>query len=428
MPEHLSDLPTAAQSAPQTEMSQPNYPIPNGLYAIPPTELDLRTPSEIDEALLHPPSISSEKNIFFFWATGLRTLYPYTKRNVHAYFRRLHPHNWSIYVLDLVDGSPLHVSNFLSLDDENVVPKAFRDGELDGEYKMQHYSDLVRWPLLLKYGGCYIDVGMLGIGDLNRLWEETIGNAGSPYEAVSYSDAGSQSPNLANYFLASGKGNPLFERCHRLLLELWKGKTNTEGMHRSALLKGTPLMQSTIAMEDGETEEENQKRARELSESLTDYIIQGQVMTMVMGLVDEEDGWDGPRYVAEHVYGIDFMVGSQLVNEYTSWDGQKAWDLLSLEIPKEGEVESDVQKQAREIVEGCLQRSFGFKLAHGLILKVTKVTLGSLWRKHEGSDDVPGTYAHWLRYAMASWNQEQLPPPGKLNWPPIKKGSLLKES
>jgi hypothetical protein len=42
----------------------------------------------------------------------------------------------------------------------------------------------------------------------------------------------------------------------------------------------------------------------------------------------------------------------------------------------EGEVENAEQKQAMEIVEACLQTSFGFG------------KLGSLWRKHESSDNV----------------------------------------
>ena len=28
----------------------------------------------------------------------------------------------------------------------------------------------------------------------------------------------------------------------------------------------------------------------------------------------------------------------------------------------------------------------------------------SFWRKYEGSDDVQGTFAHWLRYASMYWN------------------------
>ena len=179
------------------------------------------------------------------------------------------------------------------------------------------------------------------------------------------------------------------------------------------------------------TIEEGERKigVEEVSRMLTDYIIQGHVMTMVMGLVDEEDGWDGPKYVAEHVYGIEYMVGSQLINDITGWDGQKAFDLMSLSLPKEGEVESAEQKQAKEIVEGCLQKSFVFKLAHGLILRVFGDTLGSLWRKHEDSDNVPGTYAHWLRHGTVYWNQDENPPTLEFKViEPFKRGPLLREN
>ena len=128
-------------------------------------------------------------------------------------------------------------------------------------------------------------------------------------------------------------------------------------------------------------------------------------MSMV---VDDEDGWNGPEYVAKHVYAIEFLVGSQLITEMSAWNGQKAFDLMSLSLPKEGEVENAEQKEAR----ACFQRSFGFKLAHGLILRVFGDTLGTLWRKHEGSDDVQETYAHCLRYASMHWNQDNIPPTG----------------
>jgi len=190
------------------------------------------------------------------------------------------------------------------------------------------------------------------------------------------------------------------------------------------LLKGVPLMTpSTTFEEDGKT-----FSAEEVGEMLTDYIIQGQVISMVMGLVDEEGGWNGPEYVAKHIYGIDYMVGSQLINELTMWNGPRAFELMSLSLPKEGEDETADQKQAREIVEGCLSRSYGFKLAHGLILKVFGETLGSLWRKHEGSDNVPNTYAHWLRYGVVHWSQDELPSPKPFKvLEPYKKGPLLKE-
>ena len=47
-----------------------------------------------------------------------------------------------------------------------------------------------------------------------------------------------------------------------------------------------------------------------------------------MNLVDDEDSWDGPKYVAEHVYSISFMAGSQLINEMTDWNGKRAFELI----------------------------------------------------------------------------------------------------
>jgi len=393
------------------------YPIPAGLYAIPSHLLDLRPDSDVDHDILHPKPVSDEKNVWFFWHTGYTHMHPYTQRNIRAWHRRFSKHGWTIRVLDRLPSSPLNVANFLDVSDPGTFPRAFADGTIGGDYALQHTSDLVRWPLLLKYGGVYADVGMIQIGDLDRLWRETIGNPASRFKVLSYNAGGVEERSLTNYFLASRRDNPLFERCHRLLLALWAadgGKTSTEGMHKSPLLRGIPLMGKSFS--------------EEVSRTLSDYIIQGQVMTMVMGLVDEEDGWDGPKYVAEHVYGIEYMVGSQLINDMTGWDGRKAFDLMSLALPKEDEEESTEQKQAREIVEACLQKSFGFKLAHGLILKVLGDTLGSLWRKHEGSDSVPGTYAHWLRHATTYWNQDGIPPTLEFRVvEPFKRGPLLRE-
>ncbi|KAF3070578.1 hypothetical protein GL218_00003 [Daldinia childiae] len=401
----------------------PDYPLPLGVHAVPLEFLDTRPDDELDNDIMHPRPVSSEKNVWFFWYTGYETMHPYTKRNVRAWHRRLSKRGWTVRVLDRASGSLSNVANFLDVSDPHTFPRAFTESTIGGRYAMQHVSDLVRWPLLLRYGGVYADVGLMQIGDLDRLWNETVANPNSPFEVLSYNVNG----GLANYFLASRPGNPFFDRCHRLFLALWAedgGKTSTDGMHASPLLKGVPLMSSSSTIvEDGKV-----IGSDELQKMLSDYIAQGQATSMVMGLVDDEDGWDGPQYAAKHIYAIDYMEGSQLINEVTSWDGKKAFHLMSLPLPKRDEVESPEQKQAREIVEACLQRSFGFKLAHGLIIRVFKYTLGSLWRDHEGSDDVPGTYAHWLRYGTAYWNQDELPPALYFEViEPFKRGPLLRE-
>ncbi|KAH6639966.1 hypothetical protein BKA67DRAFT_528557 [Truncatella angustata] len=403
-----------------------DYQIPQGMHAIPSELLDLRPDSEIDQDLLNPKPVTDEKNIWLFWHSGFSNMHPYTRRNARAYHRRLSKLGWVIRVLDRLPNSPLNVANFLDTTDPGTFPAAFRNGTIGGDHAVQHTSDLVRWPLLLRYGGVYADVGMMQIGDLDRLWNETVGNPESPYEVLSYSGGEPEAMTLTNYFLCSNRNNPLFLRAHKLFLALWDedgGKASTDGMRHSPLLKGVPWMNySGSFTENGIT-----YGPAEVTAMLTDYIIQGQALTMAMAIEDPEDGWNGPEYVATHVYGIEFMVGGQLINEYTAWDGTLAYNLMSLPLPRDGEAESEQQAKAREIVEGCLSRSFGFKLATGLILRVKGDTLSSLWRKNPGADDIPGTYAHWLRQGMIYWTQDKVPP--TVEWKavkPFKTGPLLR--
>ncbi|KAK2600585.1 hypothetical protein N8I77_010107 [Diaporthe amygdali] len=394
------------------------YSIPKGVHAIPTHELDLRPDSEVDAVLLNPPppSSSSEKNIWLFWHSGYSTMHPYTQRTVRTYHRRFSSKGWTVRVVDRATGSPCNVANYLDIEDPDTFPKAFREGTITGTYALQHTSDLVRWPLLLKYGGVYVDVGLMPIGDLDRLWNATVGDPNSPWEILSNNAGGPDDYDLTNYFLCAGRDNAVFRRCHRLLLALWAddgGKTSTEGMWKSPLLRGLPLLGRSLSDQD--------------SRDLTDYIIQGQVMRMVLGLVDEEDGWNGPDYVTRHIYSLEYMVGSQLINEMTAWDGPRAFELMSLKLPEPGVPETEDQKLAREIVEACLSRSFSFKLAHGIIVRVVGETLGSLWKANQGSDNVPGTYAHWLRYGMLYWSQDDLPE--RLEYvkiTPFKTGPLLR--
>lgn len=259
----------------------------------------------------------------------------------------------------------------------------------------------MRFPLLIKYGGFYADVGVMQIGDLDRLWNETIGCPDSRFDVVAYNRGGVNGRSLTNYFMGSGRKNPFFERCNKLFLAIWNengGRTSTEGMHESPLLKEIPLMKHHCEI------------SLEQQKELTGYHTHEQVMTAVMGLVDYESDWNGPRYIAEKVYGIEDFDYSDLINEMTGWNGEEAFKLLSLRLPAEGDVESEDQRLARELNQACLKRSFALKPAHGMIVKIAGETLGTLWRANDGSDDVPGTYSHWLRHGMTYWNQDEIPP------------------
>lgn len=131
-------------------------------------------------------------------------MHPYTKRNVRGCRRRFSRQGWTIRVIDCQIESEVNISNYLDVSDPNFFPQAFSNGTISGEYALQHTSDLVRFPLLLKYGGIYADVGLIQIGDLNRLWHETVANPVSPFEVASYNCEG---VGQTNYFLMARPNN-----------------------------------------------------------------------------------------------------------------------------------------------------------------------------------------------------------------------------
>jgi hypothetical protein len=116
------------------------------------------------------------------------------------------------------------------------------------------------------------------IGDLDRLWNETIGNANSRFEVIGYNYGGADLRSLTNYFICSGRSNPFFEPCHWLFVAVWHengGRTSTEGMHASPLLTGLHFMGHNL-------------QSTAIEQKLTDCHTHEQVVTSVMGLIDEE--------------------------------------------------------------------------------------------------------------------------------------------
>ena len=159
---------------PATASPTMNYPRIPGTLPLSHTILPLiATDSPLPQLLTTPKlPVRGSKSIFAFWHSGINTLPPYLLRNVVAWHRRLSPLGWTIYVVDTVPGSYLNVGNFIDTQSLSVVPSAFINGTLSGDYVAQHTSDLIRYPLLLKYGGAYLDVGILQFGDLDWLWTE----------------------------------------------------------------------------------------------------------------------------------------------------------------------------------------------------------------------------------------------------------------
>ncbi|KAK5956221.1 hypothetical protein OHC33_002796 [Knufia fluminis] len=354
-----------------------------------------------------PPKVGS-KHIFAFWHTGISTLPPYLLRNIIAWHSRFARSDWNIYVLDSVPSSPLNVANFIDTTSPSVVPAAFTNGTLSGEYSAQHTSDLIRYPLLLKYGGVYLDAGILQFGDLNWMWTRHVGNPDSPYDFAGFTMGDPPDGlSIVNFAMMCTPNNPLVLRAHKILRKLWEGKTDTRGLHSHPLVNHLDLMR--VSQEVAVTDDVGGKMVIN-DESMTDYAIQIQAMGAAERWLDPEDDWDGSKYVREKCWLLSMMRHAFVPEQMTGWNGRRKWELLSMKLPGMDEEETEDQKLAREIVQKTVSEGWCLKLGHGFSAKLFGGdTLGMLWRKHSGSDCAEGTYAGWLRWAEVHCQQSEPP-------------------
>jgi len=370
-----------------------------------------------------PPKVGG-KNIFAFWDSGIDNLPPYLLRNVINWHRRYAPLGWTVYVLDNVAGSSLNISNYIDTTSAEVVPEAFTKGTLDGGYRAQHTSDLIRYPLLIKYGGVYLDAGILLFSDLDWLWTTQIANPDSPYDFFGFTMGNAPDLSVVNFTLVATQNNPLVRRAHYILLKLWEGKTNTTGTHKHPLVSHVPLLR---VAKEVVVKEEGKDNMIINDEAMTDYAIQIQCMGAAQRWYDAEDNWDGPTYVREKCFLLSMIDATYIHEQITSWSGKRQHELFSLQLPKSGEEESEDQALARNIVERVVGEAWCIKLGHGFAAKLFGGdTLGMLWRKHDGTDCVEGTYAGWLRWAEVSVRQDKAMAKMEIEaFEPTMKGPLM---
>lgn len=183
-------------------------------FAIPPeyqSELeaaepvDPRSDEEILSSIEQYRPVTSEKNIWAFWDSGLRAIPSWCQRNVIGWARICGP-DWTIRVLDMVPNSPNHVLKFV---DRETLPEAFLSGTMDGHHIGQHSADFIRGPLLLRYGGVSMDVGCLLVRHIDRICWDLLADPDSPYEIavpVLYDQT------IANHFVAARKNNVFIEK------------------------------------------------------------------------------------------------------------------------------------------------------------------------------------------------------------------------
>lgn len=405
--------PSADSGFISTRDAEPSFTETPGLVRIPPSRLDPRSDEEIISTLLQFQPVTSEKNLWTFWDTGLWGMRPYVRRNIIGWIRRLGP-DWTVRVLDHVEGSPNNVDAYL--DTARDLPDAFNTRSMTGEYAGVHSADMVRLPLLYHHGGIWMDAGTTLFRHADDICWKAIEDPNTPYEIAGFAP-GTEPGNdvILNGFIAARKGNGFIRRWHSVFREIWKDRTHCIGLQNHPLLRQVKKV---------EVPRDMQIKFGIDNSLMNDYVAHVLAFKRIRMLHDPTDGFDGREYWTRHAYVLPVQE-TFLAQILCGFDGQRQYDLLSL--PRETVAPDARDPAAEDLVRSLLSNASTMKLSHGL--KNNKlIHLAKLWDLPENADaDIaPGTYSAYLRWGSIFLEQTRTvePLPIKCDGGVIRAGVL----
>ncbi len=166
---------------------------------------DQRSHEEILECFSHYVPVTSEKNIWSFWHSGIANMPEWCQRNVEDWARICGP-EWTVRVLDNVAGSP---NNALKYVPEHMLPRAFLENTMDGDFIGQHSADFTRTACIYEHGGAWMDAGSILIRHMDRMCWNQLADDSTPFRVCVPVVFGRCVPN---HFVAARKGDPFIYR------------------------------------------------------------------------------------------------------------------------------------------------------------------------------------------------------------------------
>ncbi|KAJ5580034.1 uncharacterized protein N7459_006019 [Penicillium hispanicum] len=351
-------------------------------------ELIEPTDSPGDEQILASLSeykpVTSEKNVWAYWDSGLSNMPKWNQRNVIDWVRILGP-EWTVRVLDSVAGSVNHVLRFAP---ESLMPRAFVDRTMDGPFVGQHGADLTRTACLYEHGGVWMDVGSFLVRHLDRVCWNELEDPNSPYKVAMFMLWG-LAPG--NFFVAARKNDPLIYQCIDEILS-------------------HPLIAPILPQTFENMTESFDYDWIDFNVALN-YAAQIICITRLFCLEDTGEGFSGVDYWRNNVLALDGGEETARVEWHGTFVGfgQRALDTLTLPYSgPDADPTSDKYKEAEKMIWDMLANSTIWKVTHAKGLTHTP-QLGMLldMPENEGKDAAPNTFGELLRYGTRHLRQKR---------------------
>ncbi|KAJ8120211.1 hypothetical protein ONZ43_g3022 [Nemania bipapillata] len=358
---------------------------------------DGRTDDEILRTLLSYQPVSSEKNIWTFWDSGIDGMPAWCRRNVVSWVRICGP-EWTVRILDNKPDSPNYAPKYVP----KGLPESFYNNTLDGAHSGPHSADFLRGACLYEYGGAWVDSSTFLMRTMDEICWNQLENPTSPWRVAVPVMSGS----LLNCFLAARKHDPFIKRWHDIFMKVWEGRTNADGLAQHPLL--TPIIPSFLQSLEGQLSDDTGLKAP--MDKLVEYGSQMVCWRRVCMLEDIGDGFSGADYWPQNILWIDLYrevlrpFYDEKLNVPVLSRGQELFDLLSTR--RDDRSDPVRYSEAEEMVWKQVTESSMLKI--GTIKgMVDWVSLGTLWNmpEHLGKDSEPGTFAELLRYIPLNFRQ-----------------------
>ncbi|KAK5626102.1 hypothetical protein RRF57_001817 [Xylaria bambusicola] len=362
-------------------------------------KIDKRTDDEIINSLREYEPVTSEKNIWTFWDSGIDGMPAWCLRNVIGWVRINGP-EWTIRIVDDIPDSPNYGGKFIP----KGLPDAFYAGTMDGTHSGPHKADFLRGACIYEYGGAWIDSSTFMLRTIDDICWNELENPESPFRVAVpvFSDG------LLNCFIAARKHDPFIKRWQDIFVNIWQGHTNSNGLAKH------PLLQAVLPywLKHFDAHINGGMGLTVDLDKVTEYAAQMVCWQRTFMLEDAGDGFSAADYWPKNILWIKcvkellraFYVPGSEVPDFAK--GKELFEQFSLK--RDGPKDSAQYQAAEKMVWTVLTQSSMLKI--GTIKgMVDWVSLSSLWARPEnlGKDCEPGTFAELLRIAPLHYRQRR---------------------